>query len=321
MVKERTLSRIANDYEGSVTGKGNAWPLGCVAKSKTPPRVKSFWKESPLHPLIRWLVLSGVLAVLFVGTLGLAQTESETSNEKPTPATTETESAESEPETLGWFGILAQGGIVGFLILVLSVATVALAIEHALSLRRTVLMPPGLAESVQEMLKRGQVTQAVQQCKLQPSFLAHVLEAGIAEIETGWNAMEKAMEESLADQAGRLYRKVDWLSVIGNIAPMLGLLGTVVGMIFAFKEVAETQGAARAADLAGGIYLALVTTVEGLVVAIPAMGAFALFRNWADQLVSDVGYLATQVFAPLRRARRQQTPAKSQASAGNPGQG
>ncbi|MBN2292731.1 MAG: MotA/TolQ/ExbB proton channel family protein, partial [Pirellulales bacterium] len=131
------------------------------------------------------------------------------------------------------------------------------------------------------------------------------LGAGLAEVEGGWTAIEKAVEDATADQSARLFRKIEYLSVIGNIAPMLGLLGTVIGMIFAFHQVAETQGAARAGDLAEGIYLALVTTVEGLIVAIPALAAFAVFRNRVDQLVAEVAYSAQHTLAPLKRGYRQ----------------
>lgn len=226
---------------------------------------------------------------------------------------TTTQSTEAADEGLSFFGILMEGRTIGFLIILLSVAAVALIIEHAIHIRAKMLMPPGLADAVGELLRRGHVQQAEQQCSVQPSFLASVLHAGISEIDGGWPAVEKAMEDAAAEQSARLFRKIEYLSVIGNIAPMLGLLGTVVGMIFAFKEVAETQGAARAADLAEGIYLALVTTVEGLIVAIPSLAAFAFFRNRVDQLVAEGAYLAAHVFTPLRkmqRARaRQQSPA------------
>lgn len=88
---------------------------------------------------------------------------------------------------------------------------------------------------------------------------------------------------------------------------MLGLLGTVYGILLAFKRVAETQGTAVAADLADGVYLALVTTVEGLVVAIPSLGAYAIFRNRVEQLAGDVGRLAEQVFADFKRNTRART--------------
>jgi biopolymer transport protein ExbB len=127
------------------------------------------------------------------------------------------------------------------------------------------------------------------------------LASGIAEIEFGWPAVEKALEDSLSEQAARLYRKLEYLSLIGNLAPMLGLLGTVAGMIVAFREVALSQGTAGAGQLASGIYSALVTTVAGLLIAIPALGAFAIFRNRIDELVSEMAYSAQHVFGPIRR--------------------
>jgi len=208
----------------------------------------------------------------------------------------------------GFMEMVTAGGPVGYVIMLLSVAAAALVIEHLLTIRASVLMPPQLAERTHELLKQGNVAQAEQQCKLQPSFLAYVLHAGLSEIDGGYNAVEKAMEDATAEQAARLFRKIEYLSVIGNIAPMLGLLGTVIGMIFAFQEVANTQGAARAADLAEGIYLALITTVEGLLVAIPSLAAFAVFRNRVDQLVAEAAYVAQHTFTPLKRQRRATTP-------------
>ena len=197
--------------------------------------------------------------------------------------------------------ILKAGGVIGMLIMLLSIAAVALVIEHIMTIRAAVLMPPGLAEEVHQLLAAGKVGPAYQRSRMQPSFLAHVVGAGLAEADGGWPAIEKAVEDATAEQSARLFRKIEYLSVIGNIAPMMGLLGTVIGMIFAFREVADTQGAARAADLAEGIYLALVTTVEGLIVAIPSLAAFAVFRNRVDQLVAEVAYVGQHVFAPLKR--------------------
>ncbi|MGC3967957.1 MAG: MotA/TolQ/ExbB proton channel family protein [Pirellulales bacterium] len=212
-------------------------------------------------------------------------------------------SAAAEPPPAdGFFDLIKAGGWVGHTILVLSVVAVSIAIEHLLTIRRNTLIPPGLPEKVRDLLRAGQFAQADQQCKLQPSALGHVLQAGIGEADGGWPAVEKAMEDALAEQAARLHRKAEYISVIGNIAPMLGLLGTVMGMIEAFSMVAASQGTAQAADLAEGIYLALVTTVEGLVVAIPALAVFAIFRNRIDGLVAEVAYTAHHVFAPLRRA-------------------
>ena len=120
--------------------------------------------------------------------------------------------------------------------------------------------------------------------------------------------MDRAVEDTLAEQAARLFRKIEYLSVIGNIAPMVGLLGTVTGMIFAFQQVAATQGAAGAADLAEGIYQALVTTVCGLLVAIPSLGAFAIIRNRVDGLIAEAAHEALHALMPLKKRPRTPPP-------------
>lgn len=219
----------------------------------------------------------------------------------PAAETSEQPAGSGSPQS--FWDIIWAGRYVGCVIMLLSIAAVALVIEHITTIRESVLMPPELGEDVRGLLASGKLAEADHRCRRQPSFLAYVLAAGLAEVDGGWTAVEKAMEDATADQSARLFRKIEYLSVIGNIAPMLGLLGTVIGMIFAFREVADTQGAARAADLAEGIYLALVTTVEGLIVAIPALGAFAVFRNRVDQLVAEVAYVAQHAFTPLKRRR------------------
>lgn len=185
----------------------------------------------------------------------------------------------------------------------LSLTAAYLVFEQIMTLRHQELIPPGLADRVQQLLAAGRVAEAEQQCRNQPSFLAFVLNAGLHEVDGGWPAVEKALEDATAEQAARLLRKIEYLSVIANIAPMVGLLGTVVGMVLCFHTVASTQGAAGAAQLAEGIYQALVTTIVGLIIAIPALGAFAIFRNRVDQLVAEGAYLAQHAFIALKRTR------------------
>lgn len=213
----------------------------------------------------------------------------------------------AEPASQGFFSIIFSGGWVGFMIvmllLALSMTAAYLVFEHIMTLRRGEIMPAGLGDEVRQRLLAGQIDEAGQLCHQRPSFLSFVLLNGLAEIEGGWPAVEKALEDATAEQSARLFRKIEYLSVIGNIAPMVGLLGTVTGMVFAFQQVASTQGSAGAADLAEGIYQALVTTVGGLLVAIPSLGAFAVFRNRVDQLVAEAAYVAQHVFTPLKRRR------------------
>ncbi|MEX0818334.1 MAG: MotA/TolQ/ExbB proton channel family protein [Pirellulaceae bacterium] len=219
----------------------------------------------------------------------------------------DTSPGDSDAAPQGFFSILFSGGLVGFLIVLLlfalSLTAAYLVFEHIMTLRRNEIMPEGLGDRVRESLTAGRVAEADQACRQQPSFLSFVLLNGLAELDGGWAAVEKALEDATAEQSARLFRKIEYLSVIGNIAPMVGLLGTVTGMIFAFQQVASTQGSAGAADLAEGIYQALVTTVGGLIVAIPCLGAFAIFRNRVDQLVAEAAYVALHAFAPLKRRR------------------
>ena len=219
---------------------------------------------------------------------------------------------ESAPATNGFFDILFSGGWVGFsivlLLLALSLTAAYLIFEQLMSLRRTELIPVVLTQTVKKRLAAGQLREAQQACRNEPSLLSFLLLNGLTEVEGGWTEVEKAVEDSLAEQSARLFRKIEYLSVIGNIAPMVGLLGTVTGMIFAFQQVAATQGAAGAGDLAEGIYQALVTTVGGLLVAIPSLGAFAIFRNRVDGLVAEAAHAAQQALAPLKRPVRQSPP-------------
>lgn len=217
----------------------------------------------------------------------------------------QTGSAVVDPAPKSFFQILFSGGVSGVaiivLLLLLSVYSAYLIVDHVLTIRRSDLMPEGLADIVRQSLITGDVRGAQQTCQERPSFLSFVLMHGIAELEFGWNAVEKSLEDALAEQSARLFRKIEYLSVIGNVAPMIGLLGTVIGMIIAFQNVASTQGTASAPQLAEGIYQALVTTVGGLIVAIPSIGAFAVFRNRIDQFVAEAAYVTQHVFAPLRR--------------------
>jgi biopolymer transport protein ExbB len=215
--------------------------------------------------------------------------------------------AVTEQAPQGFFGIVFSGGPVGVAIMLvliaMSLTAAYLVFEHAMTIRRTEIMPNGLGDQVRQLLSSGRTSEADKLCRDRPSFLSFVLLHGLAEIDAGWSAVEKALEDAVAEQSARLFRKIEYLSVLANIAPMVGLLGTVVGMVMAFKNVADTHGTAGAADLAQGIYTALVTTVAGLIIAIPSLGAFAIFRNRVDQFVAEAAYVAQHAFAPLKRRR------------------
>jgi len=219
--------------------------------------------------------------------------------EPPNPEAVPEQTTTKQKVTL-WY-LIQKSGFVGYTIILLSFVAVALMIEYALSMRRTVLMPPNFADDVLKLLMSGQPNVALQKCQNDLSALAHVLYAGMSQYEFGWDAVEKSAEEATAEQASRLYRKVEYLNMIGNIAPMIGLLGTVVGMVIAFQEIAESVGSNRAPDFAEGIYLALVTTIQGLLVAIPCLATHSIFSNRIATLISETTFVAEQVLQPIKK--------------------
>lgn len=208
--------------------------------------------------------------------------------------------------------LFRDGGAIGYVICGLSLAMVALMVEHLITIRRGALMPDGLADEVHRLLVQGQVKAAEEACRQRPSFLGHMLQAGLGEVDLGYSAVEKAMEDAAVQQSARLLRKIETLSVISTVAPMLGLMGTVWGMILAFMEF-ERKANPQVSELAPGVYKALVTTLFGLIVAVPAIAAFAYFRNRIDELVAQTALLAEHVFADFKRAVAARRKAQRQA--------
>jgi biopolymer transport protein ExbB len=196
--------------------------------------------------------------------------------------------------------LLRAGGAIGYVTIGLSVAMVALIAEHLLTIRRSTLVPPGFAEQCQKLLTNGQIEQAEALCREKTSLLSYVVGVGLQDSDLGVESMIKAMEDAIAEQSARLTRKIEYLSLIGVIGPMLGLMGTVWGMIQAFAEFAE-KAAPRTADFAPSISEALVTTLFGLLVAVPAQTAFAMFRNRIDSYIAEAAVSADSIIAPLKR--------------------
>lgn len=201
-----------------------------------------------------------------------------------------------------------DGGVVGLFIMLLSVVSVGFIIEHFMTIRKTTLMPDVVAADLEELIAQGQVDQAIEYCNepANHSLFSTVVLAGLERYkgsEFGFAEYKAAVEEAGEDQTGSLYRKTEVLGLIGSIAPMLGLTGTVLGMIKAFNTIAASDGAAKPAELAGGIGQALVTTLMGLFVAIPTMIAFSYFRNKIDSIIAEAGKRVEQVLMPLGRRK------------------
>lgn len=231
------------------------------------------------------------------------------------PLTETPESSTESPDKPGknrLLGLLFAGDPIGIalsvLIMLLSVVSVYFTIEHAITITKNKLMPEDVLAELEHRIARGEIDEAIDFCH-QPanySLVSEVILAGLERYrgsEYGFAEYKTAVEEAGEDVTGRLYRKTEVLNVIGQVSPMLGLTGTVLGMISAFMTIAEKQGMAKPEELAGGIGEALITTLLGLVVAIPSLVALSYFRNKIDSLVAEAGKRVERTLLPLGRKR------------------
>lgn len=196
-----------------------------------------------------------------------------------------------------WFGIA-----IIWVILALSVLSIGLMIHLTIRNRRAVLLPQPVRAKTAQLIAQQQFRQAIEFTRRHPSYLAALVHAALVEAPNGYGAMERAIEEAGDAQTTRLLRPVEYLNIIGNIAPMLGLFGTVYGMILAFQELVAAGGNPDPVQLADGISTALVTTFWGLVVAIPALAVYALIRNQIDALTSEGMLIAEELISPFKPA-------------------
>lgn len=206
----------------------------------------------------------------------------------------------NEISYLDWFVI--KGGIIGWLLIAIDFASWAVIIEHFISIRRTTVLPEPVRAQIAEMLEAKQYREVIEYTADEPSDLSYVIHQSLAEAGHGYAAMERAMEEASEERTTKLLRKIELLNVIGNVSPMLGLLGTVYGMIRAFSEIVREQGMPEASKLAGSVGIALVTTFWGLVVAIPALAVYAVMRNRIDALSSETMMTSQEMLSAFRPA-------------------
>ena len=213
-------------------------------------------------------------------------------------------SNESGGEVLNYtlIDLIKFGGWVGYIIIFLSVIAVALIFNYAISIRRKVLAPDKDAAELRDLIEKSNYDDIV--AKLddgKTSFLQTVVGRGVKERDRGYDAMAKSMEDAGDELTGGLLRKIEHLNIIANIAPMLGLLGTVIGMVNSFNQISIAVGGVDPRRLAGGIFEALMTTVMGLIVAIPALYFFGIFRNRVDAVVSETFTIAENLIEPLKK--------------------
>ena len=201
-----------------------------------------------------------------------------------------------------FYQVLFGSGPLGFLLWVALFAAmgyyVYLLVDSSILVRASKIMPQGLITNVESAMKEGDVVKALQFCENDPTPMAHILSAGFSHVEEGFEVIEQAISTAADMEIERLNQHLTWFSVDSNIAPMLGLLGTVQGMIMAFANI--SGGAPDFGVLAVNISQALWTTAAGLCTAIPCVVTFYFFRNKANRIVLQMEAITMELVKDLR---------------------
>lgn len=176
--------------------------------------------------------------------------------------------------------------------LFISFTGVALLVMHFISIRRNSFVPPELVEGFETLLNEKKYQEAYDLAKADESMLGMVLSAGLANLSRGYSPAIEAMQEVGEEENMKFEHRLSYIALVAVISPMVGLLGTVDGMVASFNVIAESTVSPRPCDLAQGISTALVTTLIGLMIAIPALAAHTIFRNFIARFVLQVGIVS-----------------------------
>jgi biopolymer transport protein ExbB len=207
-----------------------------------------------------------------------------------------------------WFGT-----ILIWILLMLSVVGIGLAVNLATANSRRTILPSDQVEKIRKLLGRGAWKEAMVLNRNEHSDFGLMMQASFEEAPHGHPAMTSRVEQVAMETATERFRSIEPLNVLGQVAPMIGLFGTVYGMIVAFQSIVASGGSADPVALAGGIGTALVTTFWGLLVAIPALAAYAFIRNRVDAISSEAESTAIELLQ-----RFKSTPGKPDGAGSSP---
>lgn len=229
----------------------------------------------------------------------LAQQGTTTQPSTGTPAS----SAPAETSMSLW-NYIQHGGFLGYVLIGLSVAAFAMIIHNLLTIRYDRLVPTDALSRLEQLLGSGSFGEAEMFCKNpeHASFVTRVVGSALTRCNRsplGMMEFRSALEEAAQAEADEVHRTNDGIGIVAAVGPMLGLLGTVIGMIGAFASIGKLEGAARSNELAVFMSMALVNTAQGLAVAIPCTIAFSLFRRRIDRLMQRVGVVLERIAADV----------------------
>ncbi|MBN1490266.1 MAG: MotA/TolQ/ExbB proton channel family protein [Phycisphaerae bacterium] len=199
--------------------------------------------------------------------------------------------------------VVNGGWVTWFALIPLSFIALSLVAHYALTIRRRVLVPRALVTELEAALRLGRTEAAVKIGRSDGSMLGAIVAAGLGKLAAGGEAIRAAIDDATEAQSGKLMRRIQHLNIVGSISPMIGLFGTVVGMIRAFHRMAGMEGgmanASNAAKLSADISVAFVNTFWGLLIAVPALTIFALFRNRIEAVADECNWTAEQLINTL----------------------
>jgi len=199
------------------------------------------------------------------------------------------------------FEVIAAGGWLMLPIILSSIAAMGIVIERFWSLQRSRVLPNQLVTEIAELWRTGRLDDAALRDIAEQSALGRVLASGLRSLRAGPETMKETIEDTGRHVAHDLERFLNSLGTIAAVTPLLGLLGTVIGMIDVFATI-TTAGVGEPGELAAGISKALVTTAAGLSVAIPALMFYRFFRRRVDELLIDMEREALKVVAMAKAA-------------------
>jgi biopolymer transport protein ExbB len=197
--------------------------------------------------------------------------------------------------------ILSHIDFVFVIIALLSVIGLTLIIQGLIKVRRSVLIPEESTQHIRDLIARREFKELIEFTENDPSFVSRALNPALKRAPS-FSSMKEAMETAIAEQTAEQFRKIEYLNIIGNLGPLLGLLGTVLGMIEAFQDLMAQGGDAKPATLAGGISTALTHTFLGLLLAVPCLAAFGVLRTMVDRLTVQGALISEELLLLIKPA-------------------
>ena len=204
------------------------------------------------------------------------------------------------------WGFIQKGGPMIYIMMLLSVLAFGVVIERIYHLTRARVDADKFMDNILGILKRNKIIEAIEMCNSTPGPIAHIIKAGILKHDRSKPEIKEAIDEAAQLEIPRLSKHLPILTTIAHIAPLLGLLGTVTGMMKSFQAIQEKSAAmvpVNPGDLAGGIWESLVATLAGLAVAIPTYVAYNYLTSQVDNLVYDMERSATDLVNILSSKR------------------